>query len=341
MLKNAAAHVLVRSKALAAFRHGASTVDHLLKRSALAPRAERGALIFMFHGVAEEPSPYRYQVSRAYFQGFCDVVAEHYDVLPLAELESRRRAGALPARAVAITFDDGYADNHDVAWPILKHHGLPATVFVSTAAIGGEKLLWFHRLAHIFQTTQPAELPVNVGPWTFTLDTDGERETTVHRVAADLKKMAATEREEWLARLSEALGVHNFSPLKSEMLSWDQLRAMDAAGFCVEPHTVTHPILGAETIDVATREIAESREILSHALGRKVSLFAYPNGKNEDMTPDVIRAVENVGFTAAFTAEFGAACPSNDPFKVPRVTAYAPTIAELELQIERFFYKTV
>lgn len=340
MLKNALASVLVRTKALSAFRRGAGVLDGLLKRTAARPSLERGGLIFMFHGVAEEPSPFRLAVSVRELEAFCEVAAESYDVLPLAELEARRRAGVLPARAIAITFDDGYADNHDVAWPILRRYGLPATVFVTTGAVGGERLLWFQRLAHIFEVARPAELPVVVGPWTFTLDTDGERVATVGRVASDLKRMPASRREEMLAALAEAFEVTDFSPLRREMLTWEQIRAMDAGGFSVEAHTVTHPILGVEPLEGAAREIAESREVLASKLGRPVDLFAYPNGKSEDMTDDVVSAVERAGFRAAFTAEFGAASPSNDPYRVPRVTAYATSPAALEMQVERFFYMT-
>ena len=340
MLKNALASVLVRSKALSAFRRGASVLDDFLTRTAARPGLERGGLIFMFHSIADDPSPFRPASSRAEFSQFCQIAAESYDVLPLAELESRRRAGTLPARAIAITFDDGYADNHDVAWPVLKEHGLPATVFVTTGTVGGEQLLWFHRLGYIFETARPEELPVVVGPWTFTLDTDAERISTVGRVAADLKKLPATQREELLSRLVEAFHVTDFSPLAREMITWDQLRAMDAGGFSVEAHTVTHPILGTETIETATREIAGSREILSEKLGRSVDLFAYPNGKSEDMPDEVVRAVERSGYRAAFTAQFGAAAPSNDPYRVPRVTADARSPAALCLQIERFFYLT-
>lgn len=338
MLKRAVASMLVRSKALSVFRRGASAVDGLLKSSALRPSWERGALIVMFHGVAERPSPYRLDTSLEDFDSFCRIAAESYDVLPLAELESRRRAGALPARALAITFDDGYADNHDVAWPVLRMYGLPATVFVTTGAVGGARPLWFQRVAHIFERTRPAELPVSLGPWTFTLDTDSERIATVERVCRDMKRMPATEREELISRLAEAFGVTDFSPLSREMLTWEQIRAMDAGGFSVEPHTVHHPILGAESAEAAAREIGESREILSFKLGRKVDLFAYPNGKKDDMTEEVVRAVERAGYRAAFTAEFGAARPANDPYKVPRVTVYANSPAEIALQLERFFY---
>lgn len=338
MLKAALAELVVGSKALSAFRAGASLLDGFLKRTAARPGLERGGLVFMFHSVAEAPSPYRLSVSLRAFEGICETLAESYDVLPLAEIEDRRRAGTLPARAVAITFDDGYTDNHDLAWPVLKRLGLPASVFVTTGAIEGKHLLWFHRVAHIFETARPKELPVCVGPWTFTLDTDGERESTVGRVSNDLKKMPASQREEMISALGEAFGVTDFSPLAREMLTWEQLRAMDAGGFSVEAHTVTHPILGAESIETATREIAESREILSAGLKRGVDLFAYPNGKDEDMTSDVVRAVETAGFRAAFTAEFGAVSPKNDPYRVPRVTAYAPSPSLEKLQIERFFY---
>jgi peptidoglycan/xylan/chitin deacetylase (PgdA/CDA1 family) len=340
MLKNALASVLVRTKALSAFRTGASALDGFLKRTAARPAWERGGLVFMFHAVADEPSPFRLAVSRSSFEQFCQVAAQEYEVLPLAELESRRRAGTLPARAIAITFDDGWADNHDVVWPMLREHGLPATVFVTTGAIGGERLLWFHRLAHIFETTRPEELPVSVGPWTFTLDTDAERIATVGRVAADLKKMPSSQREEHLAELAEAFHVSDFSPLAREMLTWDQLRAMDAGGFTVEAHTVTHPILSTEPIEIAAREIAECREVLREKLGRSVDLFAYPNGKGEDFDEEIVRATERAGFRAAFTAEWGAVSPSNDPYRVPRVTTYAASPAELYLQIERFFYMT-
>jgi peptidoglycan/xylan/chitin deacetylase (PgdA/CDA1 family) len=339
MWKNALAEVLVRSKALSAFRSGASLLDGILKRTAANPAWERGGLVFMFHDVAEgDPSPLRLAESRAAFERFCEIAAEGYEVLPLAELESRRRSGTLPARALAITFDDGYADNHAVAWPVLKKLGLPASVFVTTGAIEGDQLLWFRRVAHIFETAAPETLPVCVGPWTFTLDTDSERHATVRRIEAELKTMPATQREDRIAALGEAFEVADFSKLRREMLTWEQLRAMDADGFSVEAHTVTHPILGVETIATAAREIAESREVLSAKLGRAVDLFAYPNGKSSDMSDDVVRAVERAGFRAAYTTQFGAASPANDPYRVPRVTAYATTPAALRLQLERFFY---
>src|SRR5262245_52109765 len=115
MLKNAVAQIMARTGALSALRAGAGVVDGLLKRTAARPAWERGGLIFMFHAVEDSPSPYRLSVRRDTFEAFCELVAGSYEALPLAELESRRRAGSLPARAVAITFDDGYADNHDVA----------------------------------------------------------------------------------------------------------------------------------------------------------------------------------------------------------------------------------
>ncbi len=340
MLKGALSELLVRSKALSAFQVGASALDGLLKKTALRPSWERGGLILMLHSISERPSPFGLSDSVEWFDRFCELAAEAYDVMPLAELESRRRAGTLPARAMALTFDDGYADNHDLAWPVLRKHGLPATLFVTTGTVGGAKLLWFRRVAFIFETAQPKELPVTVGPWTFPLDTEGDRVASAQRTAEALKKMPAAQREEVIAEMAEAFGVTDFSPLQREMVTWDQLRAMDAAGFSVEAHTVTHPILSAEGIDEAAREIAESREVLSAELRRPVELFAYPNGKTEDFTDDVARAVERAGFRAAFTAEFHAASPANDPYKVPRVTAYAHDEAGLRLQLERFFYLT-
>lgn len=340
MMKSALTEIIVRSKALATFRAGASALDGLLKKTAARPGWERGAPVFMFHAVAERPSPFGLATSVDDFERFCAMAADAYDVLPLAELESRRRAGALPARAMAITFDDGYADNHDLAWPILKKYGLPATLFVTTGAVGGEQLLWFRRVAHVFETAQPPEVPVIVGPWAFPLDTDDDRVAACRRVCEELKRMPAAQREERIAQLATAMGVTDFAPLRAEMVTWDQLRAMDAGGFSVEAHTVTHPILSAEHPEDAAHEIARSREVLSAELRRPVELFAYPNGKADDYSDDVARAVERAGFRAAFTAEFRATSPANDPYQVPRVSMYAPSAAGMALQIERFFYMT-
>ncbi len=340
MLKSALAGLLVRTKALDVFQAGATLVDGFLKKTALRPSWERGGLVLMLHSIGHRPSPFGLTDSAEWFDQLCQIVAEHFQVMPLSELEDRRRSSSLPARALALTFDDGYLDNHDVAWPILRKYSLPATLFVTTGSVGGAKPLWFRRIAHIFETAQPKELPITCGPWAFPLDTEGDRVASAQRIATFLKKIPAALREERIAELSEAFGVTDFSRLSKEMVTWDQLRAMDSGGFSIEAHTVTHPILSAETLADATREIAESREVLCSELRRNVDLFAYPNGKNEDFTDDVVAAVERAGFRAAYTAEFNAASPSNDPYRIPRVTAYAQDTAGIRLQLERFSYFT-
>ena len=107
--------------------------------SLLSPTGERARLsILILHRVLPEPDALDpYAIDAPYFDAMCGWMMQAFKVLPLDEAVRRLRSGTLPARAAAITFDDGDADNHDVALPILQRHGLSATFFVATGYLNG------------------------------------------------------------------------------------------------------------------------------------------------------------------------------------------------------------
>lgn len=97
--------------------------------------------IAIFHRVLEAPDPlFAEEMHRARFDEVCAWLSAWFNVLPLDEAVKRLKQGALPDRALAITFDDGYADNHDIALPVLKAHGLCATFFVATDFLDGGRM---------------------------------------------------------------------------------------------------------------------------------------------------------------------------------------------------------
>lgn len=331
-----------RSRALHMWRGLACGLDRLLKRTNLASTLHRGSMILMFHRITDEPNLFRPGFDHRQFDWLCEHLARHYNVLPLRELEHRRRENRCTGRDVALTFDDGYADNYRLALPVLRRHELPATLFVSTGAVAGMTPLWFSRLTWIIEHTQSRPLPHQIiAGVPLQLSTTKARVDTARNLLDRLCLLGQRQREEQLAELGELLGVTDFSPLQAEMLTWDELKEMDAAGFSPEAHTVNHPILSRADANTLTLELIEAKEQLEAELGRAVTLFAYPRGGPEDVNERVVTAVRKAGYEAACTAMFGSNTTRTDPYRLQRISLYAHTSPGLAVQLERFFYPSL
>jgi peptidoglycan/xylan/chitin deacetylase (PgdA/CDA1 family) len=338
MLRYYASQAVHRCGAVSAFRSAASLADRLQHMTQLGSYAERGGLVFMFHRLSEHPDPFRPGCSVEMFELFCRHIVKHYDVLPLADLEQRRHAGQPLTRTIALTFDDGYADNFWLALPVLERHGLPATVFIVTQPINRGPPLWTSRVAWIAEHGRLDGPPPEISGLSLRLRHPIERAATATALVERLRVLEPTQRDEVIDELAEQLAVEDFSGLQDEMLSWDQLRQMERAGFTAQPHTVSHPILSYLSEHEMEREIGQAKEEIEAQLGRKADFFAYPRGTTADFDRRAVDVVRRLGFRAAYTTRFGAVTQRQQPLRLPRVTLYAQDAAHVALQIERFFY---
>ncbi|MCE4557564.1 polysaccharide deacetylase family protein [Roseateles cellulosilyticus] len=288
----------------------------------LSPAGERARLqVFIFHRVLPQYDPLQPDEPDARrFAEVCAWLARWFHVLPLGEAVQRLRQGSLPAAAACITFDDGYADNHEVAQPLLKAHGLPATCFVSTAYIDGGRM-WndsviegVRRLPAGRFTGAELGLPdYDVG--------DAESRIAMYRdVLKRWKHLDPRRRGELSDELARRCGLDARSTL---MLSRPQLRAMRDAGMDIGAHTMTHPILATLPEAEARDEIGGGRELLASWLGEAPSLFAYPNGvPRQDYSLRDVRLAQACGFDAAVSTAHGANLRATDPFQLRRFTPW-------------------
>ena len=288
----------------------------------LSPAGVRGRLsILIFHRVLPKPDPLFDDIPDVVrFEEQMRWVARWFNVLPLAEAVVRLRAGALPARALAITFDDGYADNATVAAPLLRRLGLTATFFVTTGVLGGGRM-WNDSVVEAVRRAPegPMELsPLGLGR--FMLADAASRRAAVEQVIGAIKRRPYAERHELVQRIAETVGV----PLPDDlMMSADQVRQLRSLGMDVGGHTVTHPILRSLDDAAAEREIAGGREDLVQIIGGPIELFAYPNGvPGVDYDARHVAMVQRCGFKAAVSTAHGAAAPGADPFQLPRFTPW-------------------
>lgn len=284
------------------------------------PAGHRGQLsIFIFHRVFVEQDPiFPQEMHARRFDEVCGWVKSWFNVLPLDGAVSRLREGTLPARAACITFDDGYADNHDVAMPILRRHGLSATFFIATSFLDGGRM-WNDTVIESVRNAVANTLDLGeLGR--FDRSTPPAQAAAIDAVIRKIKYMSIPDRMVVAQRIAGAARVE---PSNSLMMTSNQVKAMRQAGMQIGAHTLSHPILARLGDDEARAEIVGSKEFLEHLLGEDVSLFAYPNGKpGQDYLPQHVAMVQQTGFDAAVSTAPGVSSSASDYFQLPRFTPW-------------------
>jgi peptidoglycan/xylan/chitin deacetylase (PgdA/CDA1 family) len=280
------------------------------------------ALILMYHRVGDGAAPATYPpVPVSAFEAQMRYLRRHYRVLPLEDIASLLSTEKpLKEPVAAVTFDDGYRDNYTSAFPVLARYGIPATVFLATGFIGGDRAFWWDEVGVVVAAAL-------AGRWStgefgaLSTETPIDRERTRVSVFQRIKESPAGERAQLIAALGDALGTGTPQELGQNLiLSWDEVREMHEAGISMGAHTVSHPILSRIPPGLARAEILGSKEAIEHRLGTPVASFSYPNGKAEDYDAAAVAAVRDAGFAAAVTTIPGSARTGCSPVELPRVT---------------------
>lgn len=277
--------------------------------------------VLIFHRVLLQPDDlFPGEMHARHFGHVCAWLKSWFNVLPLDEAVAHLKAGTLPERSACITFDDGYADNYQVAMPILMHYGLKATFFIATGFLDGGRM-WNDT---IVESVRGCLLPVldlsSLGLGRFNLRGLHERRAAISEIIAGMKYKAVGERLVISEKISQ---VANVAMPEDLMMSSQQVRAMHEAGMQIGAHTHSHPILAQLEELEAQKEIASSRKILEQILCDRVALFAYPNGKpGDDYTSQTIEIVRALGFDAAVSTQWGTSGQGDDVFQVRRFSPW-------------------
>lgn len=283
----------------------------------------RGRLsILIFHRVLPEPdSIFPHEMHARRFDAVCGWLKYWFNVLPLDQAVARLKDGGLPARAACITFDDGYADNHDVAMPILLRHGLPATFFIATGFLDGGRM-WNDTIIESVRLCKSASLDLgDMGR--LPVGTAVEQTAAIKDLIGRIKYLPVAER---VARAESIARAAHAEPPANLMMTSAQVLSMRHAGMQIGAHTVSHPILVRLGEAQVREEIGGSKDYLEQLLGERVGLFAYPNGKpGDDYDARAVAVVRELGFDAAVSTQWGAARTGTDLFQIPRYTPWNRT----------------
>lgn len=280
----------------------------------------RRLCILNYHRILAHPDPLlESEPTIDTFRWQMDLLADCFNVLPLAEAIERLSAGTLPPRATAITFDDGYRSLHELALPVLRERGLPATVFVTSGHMEDESSMWNDIILEAVRRLPHDDACIDlddIGLGTYPMAGQNERKRSAALLTERCKYLRPLERRRMLDRLQELTHV---SLRQHLMLTPDMLRDLLSHDIDIGGHTVTHPILTRLDDTVAFREIVDNKRDLERIIGRPLKLFAYPNGKRGiDYEQRHARMVKEAGYSAAFTTAAGAAARSDNLFELPR-----------------------
>jgi peptidoglycan/xylan/chitin deacetylase (PgdA/CDA1 family) len=308
--------LLSRSKAalLDALERGRG-LDALRWMSRRTPR------ILLYHRFGPHNTPTRMGVSA--FDRQIAFLKQKFQIFPLSDLVARRRAGqAMPANAVALTFDDGYEDFYRFAYPVLKRHAAPATLYVVSRFVDGSQWLWPDRIEYAVKRTELPEIGLDLGPirGRWVLGSEEERLTAWSDIADHCLTLGPERTQELTTLLAERLGVElpALPPDEFRSSSWEQLREMAAGNVEIGSHTRTHPRLSLLPDGALHEEIAGSKREIEAQLSRPVASFAYPQGAKWDFDERCKSESVSAGYASA-VAGYYAPDVLGDLFAIKRV----------------------
>lgn len=289
-------------------------------RSLLAAAAPRdGVLVLNYHRVGDSSrSRYDRALWSATADGFDAQLAflkANCDVIALDEVDDAlHRRG----RHVAITFDDGYLDNHDIAFPLLRHHGLPAAFFIATGFIDRKLLPWWDAIA--MQVRETGRASLDLAPWLAQpLVLDEDREPGIRRVLAVYKSLRFEQVAPFRERLAAESGIEPPESVDGEWMDWDMIRAMARGGMTIGGHTVNHPILSSLPVDAQRAEIEGCATRLREELGIPLTHFAYPVGSRTAFDGRTQRLLREAGVRQAYSFYGGVARPGAGLLDLQRI----------------------
>lgn len=307
------------------------------------------AIILVYHQVAEvDRDPWALSVTPRHFSEHLEILQRHFRPLALQQLVQALEDGHIPKRSVAITFDDGYANNLHCAKPLLERYGVPATIFVTTGVLGQEREFWWDELEKLLLQSGrlPEELQLTVDGNTYSWKLDettdyGKDDAYEHRswraweeaprsrhklyrsLRNVLQSVSASEQKKVLDRLQKWIGCEPTCRSTHRVLDVSEVTALARGGLIdIGAHTVTHPVLSTLSLAAQRVEIQQSKAFLEDTLGFPVSSFSYPYGSRSDYTLETAALVREAGFTSACAYYSGVVKLSTERFQLPRMQVY-------------------
>ncbi|MBI5266874.1 MAG: polysaccharide deacetylase family protein [candidate division Zixibacteria bacterium] len=298
--------------------------------------SENRLLILMYHSVVPDRDQrsqwYRWNTpSQTQFEAALITLKKYYRVMSVEDaVQEIKSAGSLREPSAAITLDDGYLSSYDIVFPLLKKHGLTATIYLPTDWIDGRMNPWWMELTAILDQGRITPdtiallekiMGLSVGLTVDIFNQPAEaRKRIMTRIEGVLMRKDDSTRNRLLQELRGALVEGQFSDARLEApMTWAHINEMASHGIRFGAHTCLHPNLSYVDLETAEREIVESKRIIESHLGTEVSGFAYPYGYDVAGYQRFRPILEKHGFLYACTTGCSYVDSASDRYLLGRI----------------------
>jgi peptidoglycan/xylan/chitin deacetylase (PgdA/CDA1 family) len=297
---------------------------------------QKRLLILMYHDLIDNdkgrPAEQNQQgkLTRIEFEDHLRVIKAGARSLPVEEaVKEIRYEGGLKENTIAITFDDGYASAYGIAFPLLKKHGLSATIYLPTDWINGKISLWWEDLSDMITGYQPDDVRIDelakisrdlkIESSRYMSDGKVSKKILFQDLSFELMKTSDSRKKTIMDDLRGVLfGGRAYKRTEVRSITWEQASEMADAGIMFGAHTCSHLNLSFTDMKSAENEIAGSKREMETRLGREIKGFAYPYGYDVAGYARFIPLLEKLGFDHACTSWWGNNTDDSNLFQLLR-----------------------
>jgi peptidoglycan/xylan/chitin deacetylase (PgdA/CDA1 family) len=287
----------------------------------------RKVRILMYHGISSGDIGIWTQVPIADFERQMAHVRRWYSVIGLGEACDILRGWKKgPAYPLVITFDDGFLNNRTHAYPVLKKHDMPASIFLTTSFVDKDPrfggMIRTDYILCLFRQSLQREVDLrDCGLGLHTLESIEQRTQVAYQISGALKRMNHVDENRIIDIIAQRLGAEPFEGdgIPFESLDWSDVKEFHREGLVtIGAHTISHEILTMLPRDKMVWEIVGSKAEIEACLGAPVRFFAYPNGTRDDFDGEVKSEVA-ARFECALSTIPGLNSPGDDLYELRRI----------------------
>lgn len=313
-------------------------------------RLRNRAIVLMYHRVVSKKNLDKIfshpgiVVETETFEKHLRFLCRYFRVVSLDEFKERMITGQpFQDRICLITFDDGWQDNFNEAFPVLERYGLPAVIFLPVGFIGTRKRFWQESLTHsLLRVLEQSNGKIDsvhgaifarLGLDMDALMSDQEGKTRIQEKVGQAKVLSENEIKDLLNEMSETMdGQHSPKEHPDTFLTWEQVKRMAMGQIRFGSHTINHKILTKVPLDQAQKEVKDSKRAIQNELGDEILAFSYPNG---NYNVEIKEMVISNGYQLGFSTEAGLVSSEDDRFTIKRVNIHQGAASSIPLFLAR------
>ena len=280
--------------------------------------------VFMYHRFSDAPDYLGRKIDKKTFEWQLSQLKTGWNTLALGDYIQKKKNRSNPRYCVIITVDDGYYDFFDVAFPVLKSCGIPATFFATVNFVDQKIWLWHDRIWYALTHTKKKLPNFKFMGHDFTFHHNGN--DSVQKIWSRMSDfcIGISDKDKWLfiEQVEKYLDIAvPEQPIKEfRAVTWEQVREMLSGSIEIGSHTLNHPILTRVDRKQLSDEVLLSKVEIEKKLNTKVKTFCYPNGTRNDFDQNVITSVKEAGYEGAVTTELPKG-RNFDNYRIPRYSA--------------------